>query len=149
MTTIERVQSELRDAMKSGDRVRLDALRLLYSALQRAEKDKPAGEFTDQDALAVLRRERKQRLEAAEAYRAAGQEQRAVGEEADIPVIDAYLPAAMSDAELEALVDAAIAETGATTVKDMGRVMGLVTQLGEGRADGRTASALVRSRLSA
>lgn len=64
-------------------------------------------------------------------------------------MIDAYLPAAMSEEELEALVDAAIAETGATTVKDMGRVMGLVTQRGEGRADGRTASALVRSRLSA
>jgi uncharacterized protein len=149
MTTIEQVQSELQEAMKSGDRVRLDALRLLYSSLQRAEKDRPAGEFTDQAALAVLRRERKQRLEAAEAYRAAGQEERAAAEEADIPVIDAYLPAAMSEAELEALVDAAIAETGATTVKDMGRVMGLVTQRGEGRADGRTASALVRSRLSA
>ena len=149
MTTIEHVRSELQQAMKSGDRVRLDALRLLYSALQRAEKDRPAGEFTDQDALAVLRRERKQRLEAAEAYRAAGQEERAAAEEADIPVIDAYLPAAMSDAELEALVEAAIAETGATTVRDMGRVMGVVTQRGEGRADGRAASALVRSRLSA
>ena len=149
MTTIEHVRSELQQAMKSGDRVRLDALRLLYSALQRAEKDRPAGEFTDQDALAVLRRERKQRVEAAEAYRAAGQEERAAAEEADIPVIDAYLPAAMSDAELEALVEAAIAETGATTVRDMGRVMGVVTQRGEGRADGRTASALVRSRLSA
>jgi len=149
MTTIEHVRSELQQAMKSGDRVRLDALRLLYSALQRAEKDRPAGEFTDQDALAVLRRERKQRVEAAEAYRAAGQEERAAAEEADIPVIDAYLPAAMSDAELEALVEAAIAETGATTVRDMGRVMGVVTQRGEGRADGRAASALVRSRLSA
>ena len=149
MTTIEHVRSELQQAMKSGDRVRLDAQRLLYSSLQRAEKDRTAGEFTDQDALAVLRRERKQRVEAAEAYRAAGQEERAAAEEADIPVIDAYLPAAMSDAELEALVEAAIAETGATTVRDMGRVMGVVTQRGEGRADGRTASALVRSRLSA
>jgi uncharacterized protein YqeY len=149
MTIIEQVQSQLRDAMKAGQRERLDALRLLYSALQRAEKDRPAGEFSDQDALAVLRRERKQRVEAAEAYRAAGQEQRAVGEEADLPVIDAFLPAAMGDAELEALVDAAIAETGAATVKDMGRVMGLVTQRAQGRADGRAASALVRSRLSA
>jgi uncharacterized protein YqeY len=149
MTIIEQIQSQLRDAMKAGQRERLDALRLLYSALQRAEKDRPAGEFSDQDALAVLRRERKQRVEAAEAYRAAGQEQRAAGEEADLPVIDAFLPAAMGDAELEALVDAAIAETGAATVKDMGRVMGLVTQRAQGRADGRAASALVRSRLSA
>ena len=149
MTIIEQIQSQLREAMKAGQRERLDALRLLYSALQRAEKDRPAGEFTDQDALAVLRRERKQRVEAAEAYRAAGQEHRAAGEEADLPVIDAFLPAAMGDAELEALVDAAIAETGAATVKDMGRVMGLVTQRAQGRADGRAASALVRSRLSA
>jgi uncharacterized protein YqeY len=149
MTIIEQIQSQLRDAMKAGQRERLDALRLLYSALQRAEKDRPAGEFSDQDALAVLRRERKQRVEAAEAYRTAGQEQRAVAEEADLPVIDAFLPAAMGDDELEALVDAAIAETGAATVKDMGRVMGLVTQRAQGRADGRAASALVRSRLSA
>ncbi len=149
MSIIEQIQSRLRDAMKSGDRSQVDALRLLLSALQRAEKDRPAGEFGDQDALAVLRRERKQRVEAAEAYRAAGQEQRAAAEEADIPVIDEYLPAAMSESELEALVDAAIAETGATTVREMGRVMGLVTERAGGRADGRTASALVRSRLSA
>jgi uncharacterized protein YqeY len=149
MTIIEQIQSQLREAMKAGQRERLDALRLLYSALQRAEKDRPAGEFSDQDALAVLRRERKQRVEAAEAYRTAGQEQRAVAEEADLPVIDAFLPAAMGDDELEALVDAAIAETGAASVKDMGRVMGLVTQRAQGRADGRAASALVRSRLSA
>ncbi|MDX6551217.1 MAG: uncharacterized protein QOJ31_1901 [Gaiellales bacterium] len=149
MTIIEQIQSQLREAMKAGQRERLDALRLLYSALQRAEKDRPAGEFSDQDALAVLRRERKQRVEAAEAYRTAGQEQRAVAEEADLPVIDAFLPAAMGDDELEAMVDAAIAETGAASVKDMGRVMGLVTQRAQGRADGRAASALVRSRLSA
>jgi uncharacterized protein YqeY len=149
MTIIETIQSQLRDSMKSGDRTRLDALRLLYSALQKAEKDRPAGEFSDQDALAVLRRERKQRVEAAESYRAAGQEDRAAAEEADIPVIDEHLPAAMSESELASLVDAAIAETGAATVKDMGRVMGLVTQRAEGRADGRAASALVRSRLSA
>jgi uncharacterized protein YqeY len=149
MTIIEQIQSQLREAMKAGQRERLDALRLLYSALQRAEKDRPAGEFSDQDALAVLRRERKQRVEAAEAYRTAGQEQRAAAEEADLPVIDAFLPAAMGDDELAALVDAAIAETGAATVKDMGRVMGLVTQRAQGRADGRAASALVRSRLSA
>jgi uncharacterized protein YqeY len=149
MTITEQIQSQLRDAMKAGQRERLDALRLLYSALQRAEKDRPAGEFSDQDALGVLRRERKQRVEAAEAYRTAGQEHRAAAEEADLPVIDAFLPAAMEDDELEALVEAAIAETGAATVKDMGRVMGLVTQRAQGRADGRAASALVRSRLSA
>jgi uncharacterized protein YqeY len=147
VTLIERVQAELREAMKSGDRRRLDALRLLYSALQKAEKD--TAEFGDSEALAVLRRERKQRVDAAEAYDAAGQAERAAHERADLPVIDEFLPAAMSEAELEQLVDAAIAETGASTIKDMGRVMGLVTQRGQGRADGRVASALVRSRLGA
>jgi|SRR5437588_2367080 len=147
MTLMERVQAELRDAMKSGDRQRLEALRLVYSSLQKAEKDAP--EFNDDRAMAVLRRERKQRVEAAEAYEAAGQADRAERERADIPVIDEFLPAAMSESELEQLVDAVIAETGATSMKDMGRVMGLVTERGQGRADGRVASALVRSRLTA
>ena len=135
--------------MKSGDRSRTDALRLLVSALQRAEKDRPAGEFGDRDAEAVLRRERKQRVEAAKAYRTAGNEERAAGEEADLPVIDEFLPQGLSEQELEAMVDAAIAETGASSMRDMGRVMGLVTSRAEGRADGKVASDLVRARLSA
>jgi uncharacterized protein YqeY len=147
VTLTERVQAELRDAMKSGQKQRLEGLRLLYSALQKAEKDTPG--FGDEQAMAVLRRERKQRIEAAEAYEAAGQAERAERERADIPVIEEFLPAAMSDAELEQLVDAAIAETGASSMKDMGKVMGLVTQRGQGRADGRAASALVRERLGA
>ena len=149
MTLTERVQGELRQAMKSGDRQRVDAIRLLVSSLQKAEKDKPAGEFEDRDAEAVLRRERKQRIEAAKAYRDAGQDERAAAEEADLPVIDEFLPEAMGEDELAALVDAAIAETGATSMRDMGKVMGLVTQRADGRADGKTASDLVRSRLSA
>ncbi len=149
MSVTDRVQAELRAAMKAGQRTRLDALRLLVSALQRAEKDRPAGEFADRDAEAVLRRERKQRVEAAEAYRGAGHEERAAAEEADLPVIDEFLPQQMDEDELAALVDAAIAETGATSMRDMGRVMGLVTQRAEGRADGKAASDLVRSRLSA
>jgi uncharacterized protein YqeY len=149
MSIIERVQGEQRAAMKSGQRTRLNGLRLLVSALQRAEKDRPAGEFTDRDAEAVLRRERKQRVEAAEAYRGAGNEERAAQEEADLPVIDEFLPQQMDEAELAALVNAVIAETSATTMRDMGRVMGLVTQRAEGRADGKAASDMVRSRLSA
>src|SRR4051794_21570653 len=149
MSLTDRVSEELRTAMKSGQRTRLNGLRLLVSALQRAEKDRPAGEFTDRDAEAVLRRERKQRVEAATAYRDAGNDERAAAEEADIPLIDEFLPQALSEDELAALVDEAIAETGASTMRDMGRVMGLVTQRSEGRADGRAASELVRSRLSA
>ena len=149
MTLTDRVQEQVKSAMKGGQRERVDALRLLLSALQRAEKDRPSGQFTDQDAQGVLRRERKQRLEAADAYRAAGQDDRAAAEDRDVPVIDEFLPAAMDDEELSALVDAVIAETGAESMRDMGRVMGLVTQRSEGRADGRAASALVRDRLSA
>ena len=148
MTLTEQIQAQLREAMKSGQRERLDALRLIYSSLQKAEKDAP-GEFGDEQAMAVLRRERKQRLEAAESYRAAGRDDRAAAELADVPVIEAYLPAAVSDAELAALVDDAVKETGAESIRDMGRVMGLVTARGEGRVDGAAAAALVRARLGA
>jgi hypothetical protein len=146
---IDRVKSDLTDAMRAGDRSRVDALRLILSALQRAEKAVPVGEFSQADAEGVLRRERKQRLEAADSYRAAGRDDRAAAELADVPVIEAYLPAAMSEAELAALVDAAIHETGAESMRDMGRVMGLVTARGEGRVDGAAAAALVRARLGA
>jgi uncharacterized protein len=146
---IEQVKSDLTAAMKAGDRSRVDALRLVLSALQKAEKSVPAGEFSEADAEAVLRRERKQRLEAAESYRAAGRDDRAAAELADVPVIEAYLPAALSDAELAALVDDAVKETGAESIRDMGRVMGLVTARGEGRVDGAAAAALVRARLGA
>ncbi len=146
---IDRVRSDLTDAMRAGDRSRVDALRLVLSALQRAETALPVGEFSQADAEAALRRERKQRLEAADSYRAAGREDRAAAELADVPVIEAYLPAAMSEADLAALVDAAIQETGAESMRDMGRVMGLVTARGEGRVDGAAAAALVRARLSA
>jgi uncharacterized protein YqeY len=144
---IERVQSELTAAMRAGDRGRIDALRLILSSLQRAEKAVPAGQFSESDAEAVLRRERKQRFEAAESYRAAGREDRAAAELADVPVIEEFLPAAMSEADMAALVDAAVAEIGAQSMRDMGRVMGLVTARGGGRVDGAAAAALVRARL--
>lgn len=144
---IEQVKADLTAAMRAGDRARVDGLRLVLSALQRAEKAVPAGEFSQADAEAVLRRERKQRLEAAESYTAAGRDDRAAAELADVPLIEAYLPAALSDGELAALVDGAIAETGAESMRDMGRVMGLVTARGEGRVDGAAAAALVRARL--
>ena len=144
---IDRVKSDLTGAMRAGDRTRVDALRLVLSALQRAEKAVPAGEFSHDDAEAVLRRERKQRLEAADSYRAAGRDDRAAAELADVPLIEAYLPAALSEAELAALVDGAIQETGAQAMRDMGRVMGLVTARGGGRVDGAAAAALVRARL--
>jgi uncharacterized protein len=144
---IERVEEDLHAAMRAGERRRVDALRLVLSSLQRAAATKARGTFTEEEALAVLRRERKQRVEAAAAYRAAGHEDRAEREEADLPVIDRYLPAALDDAELRAMVDAAIAETGASGPRDMGRVTGLVGERAAGRADMKAAAALVQERL--
>jgi len=148
LAVIERVQDDLRASMRAGERGRVEALRLVLSSLQRAAATKARGAFTDEEAVAVLRRERKQRVEAAAAYRAAGHEDRAEREEADLPVIDALLPAALAPEELEAVVASAVAETGASGPGDMGRVMQLVKERTAGRADMKEAAALVRARLA-
>lgn len=145
---IERIQTQMRDSLRAGTADRTGALRMLLAALQRAAKD-GSGELTEERELGVLRRERKQRVEAAEAYRDAGRPDRAQAEEAEVVIIDEFLPTAMSDEELERLVDEAITETGASSMRDMGRVMGLVSQRSGGRANGRAASQLVRTRLGA
>lgn len=129
-------------AMKSGEKVRVGALRLVLSELQKAAKD--GGE----DELAVLRRERKRRLEAASQFRDGGRPDLADGEESEAKLIEAYLPAELDDTELDVLVAAAIAETGASTPRDMGQVMKAVMAKSGGRADGKRASARVREALS-
>jgi uncharacterized protein len=129
-------------AMKSGEKVRVGALRLVLSELQKAAKD--GGE----DELAVLRRERKRRLEAASQFRDGGRPDLADGEESEAKLIEAYLPAELDETELDVLVAAAIAETGATTPRDMGQVMKAVMAKSGGRADGKRASARVREALS-
>jgi len=142
-TILEQVQSDTRTAMKAGDRERVAALRLVADALQ---KDAKAG---GDDEVAVLRRERKRRLEAADAYRDGGSDDRAASESAEAELIGAYLPAELSDAELGGLIDAAIAESGAAGPKEMGKAMGLAMQKVAGRADGKRVSALVKERLAA
>jgi uncharacterized protein YqeY len=127
--------------MKAGERDRVSALRLVADALQ---KDLKAG---GEDEVAVLRRERKRRLEAADAYRDGGNPERAEAESAEASLIEAYLPAEMSDEELATLVDQAIAESGASGPQDMGKAMGAVMAKIDGRADGKRVSALVRERL--
>ena len=117
-TILEQVQADTREAMKAGERDRVAALRLVADALQKDAKE--GGD----DEVAVLRRERKRRLEAAEAYRDGGSDERAEAEEAEAREIERYLPAEMSDDELAALVDEAIAESGAEAPGDMGKVMG-------------------------
>jgi uncharacterized protein YqeY len=136
MSVLDTVKTDLATAMKAGERDRVAALRLVLSELQKAAKD------GDGDELAVLRRERKRRREAAEAFRKGGREDLAVGEEAEAAIIEGYLPAELSDDELRAIVADAVAETGATSPKDMGRVMKVAMQRAGGRADGKRVSAL-------
>ena len=146
MSILEQVQGDANAALKSGDRERARALRLVASELQKATKDASAG--AEADELAVLRRERKRRLEAAEAYGEAGSDERADAERHEAELIEAYLPAELSDDELDAIVGDAVAETGASSPKEMGRVMSLVMPRVEGRADGRRVSAVVREKLA-
>ena len=130
-------------AMKAGEKQRVGALRLVLSELQKAAKE--GGD----DELAVLRRERKRRIDAAQQFRDAGRAELAEQEESEAKIIETYLPAELSDAELDELVASAIAETGASEPKDMGRVMKVVMGKAAGRADGKRTSARVREALSA
>jgi uncharacterized protein len=141
VTVIEQVRGDMTSAMKAGEKIRVGALRLVLSELQKAEKEGNA------DELAVLRRERKRRLEAAEQFRGGGRPELAEQEEAEAKLIEGYLPAELDDAELDAIVAAAIAETGASDPKDMGQVMKAVMAKTGGRADGKRASARVREAL--
>src|ERR1700694_4260067 len=128
-------------AMKAREKERVGALRLVLSELQKAVKD------GDGDELAVLRRERKRRLEAAAQFRDGGRPELAEQEESEASLIEVYLPAELGDAELDNIVASAIAETGASSVKDMGQVMKAVMAKSGGRADGKRASARVRAAL--
>ncbi|GAC1316334.1 MAG: GatB/YqeY domain-containing protein [Thermoleophilaceae bacterium] len=146
MSLLDRVKTDITAAMKLGERERVGALRLVSSELQRAHKEGGAGAA---DEIAVLQRERKRRVEAAEAYRDAGREDLAAGEEREAALIDGYLPAQLSDDELHEIVGDAVAETGASSSKEIGRVMALVMPRVQGRADGRRVSALVKEKLTA
>jgi uncharacterized protein YqeY len=143
MTILEQVQADTREAMKAGERDRVGALRLVANSLQQEAKEGKG------DEVAVLRREHKRRLEAAEAYRNGGNEERARAEESEARLIEGYLPAQLSDAELEELVAAGIEESGATSPADMGKAMAAVMAKVDGRADGKRVSEAVRSRLTA
>jgi uncharacterized protein YqeY len=143
VSVLEQVQSDVRTAMKARDRGRAAALRMVVDVLQQDAK------LGKGDETAVLQRERKKRVEAAEAYEGAGRAEQAAAERFEAELIDGYLPQQLSDEELAELVDAAVAETGASEQKQMGQVMSaLMPKLG-GRADGRRVSAAVREKLGA
>jgi uncharacterized protein len=142
MAIADTVKQDLATAMKAGEKDRVSALRLVLSELQKAEKDGGG------DELAVLRRERKRRLESARAFQDADRPELARGEEAEAELIAGYLPAEMGDDELRAIVAAAVAEAGATSAGDMGMVMKAAMPKVAGRADGKRVSALVREALA-
>jgi uncharacterized protein len=136
------VKEDVTSAMKAGQKDRVSALRLVLSELQKAAKE------GDGDELAVLRRERKRRLDAAGQFRDGGREELAVQEEGEAELIAGYLPAELSDDELDSLVAGAIAESGAATPADMGQVMRVLMPKVGGRADGKRVSAKVKEALS-
>jgi uncharacterized protein YqeY len=142
MTLVDTVKQDLHSAMRSGEKDRVGALRLVLSELQKAHKEGGA------DELAVLRRERKRRLESAAAFRGAGRDELADGEEREARLIEQYLPAELPDDSLLAIVAAAVAETGAQSPKEMGQVMKAAMAVVDGRADGKRVSALVREALA-
>jgi uncharacterized protein len=147
MSLIKELESELERAMKERDTERRDALRLILSSLRSAEKELQRP-LHDEEELQVLQRERKKRIEAAEAFRTAGREEQADAEEVELEVLEEFMPEPLSEEELEEIVDDAIAETGATSLRDLGRVMADVMPQIAGRADGSAVSQLVREKLA-
>lgn len=131
--------------MRAGDRERVGTLRMLSSELQKAVKE--AGDRADE--AAVLQRERKRRFEAADAYRQAGRDDLASSEEREAAIVEEYLPSQLSDQELAAIVGDAVAESGAASLKEMGKVMSAVMPRVQGRADGKRVSTVVREKLGA
>ena len=145
--SIVRLEEELKQAMVARDETRRDALRLILSSLRSAEKELQRP-LHDDEELQVLQRERKRRLEAAEAFRGGGREEQAAGEEQELAVLEEFMPAPLSEDELEEIIDDAIAEVGATSIRDLGRVMADVMPQVSGRADGSVVSQLVREKLA-
>jgi uncharacterized protein YqeY len=143
VSILEQVQEDVRSAMKAGEREKVGALRLVVDALQQDQQ------LGDGDETAVLQKERKKRLEAAEAFRDAGRSEQADAEQSEAELIEVYLPEQLSEGELGELVDAAIAETGADEVSQMGQVMSAVMPKVSGRADGKRVSQVVREKLGA
>jgi uncharacterized protein YqeY len=147
VSLIEELEGQVRDAMRARDADRLGTLRLVLASLRSAEKElgRP---LSDQEELQVLQRERKRRAEAVEAYAAAGRDELAAKEDAELRIIESFMPEPISEEELERVVDDAIAETGATSIRDLGRVMADVMPQVSGRADGSAVSRLVREKLA-
>jgi uncharacterized protein YqeY len=147
MSLITQLEDEVKTAMLARDGDRRDALRLIVSSLKSAEKELQRPLSTDEE-LQVLQRERKKRIEAAEAFRSGGREEQADGEEYELEILEEFMPEPLSEDEIERIVDDAIAENGATSLRDLGRVMADVMPQIAGRADGSAVSQVVREKLA-
>ena len=147
MSLIVRIEEELKTAMRARDQERTDALRLTLASLRSAEKEVQR-QLKEDEELHVLQRERKRRVEAAEAFRGGGRDDQAAKEERELEIIQEFMPEPVEEEELERIIDDAIAETGATSLRDLGRVMADVMPQVAGRADGSVVSQLVREKLA-
>jgi len=141
-----RIQDDMKAAMKAGEKERLATIRLIMAAVKQREVDERI-DLDDSQVLQVLDKMVKQRRDSINQYRDAGRDELAAKEQAEIDVIQMYLPEPLSPVEINALIDAAIAETGASSMKDMGKVMGMLKPKLQGRADMGTVSGLIKSRL--
>ena len=147
MSLIARIEDELKEAMQARKSERRDALRLILAALRSAEKELQRP-LHDDEELQVLQRERKRRVEAAEAFRSGGREEQAEAEERELEVLEEFMPEPLSEDEIDEIVDDVIAEVGATSMADLGRVMADVMPQIAGRADGSQVSQVVREKLA-
>jgi uncharacterized protein YqeY len=147
MTLIEDMEQDLKEAMLEHDSERRDALRLLLASLRSAEKELQRP-LSEDEELQVLQRERKRRVEAAEAFREGGRDEQAQKEERELAVLEEFMPEPLTEDELEEIIDDVIAEVGATSLRQLGRVMADVMPQVAGRADGSTVSQLVREKLA-
>jgi uncharacterized protein len=147
VSLVTQIEEEVKDAMRARDTERRDALRLILSSLKSAEKDllRP---LSEDEELQVLQRERKKRIEAADAFHAAGRAEQAEKEEVELEILEEFMPEPLGEEDLERIVDDAIAENKATSMRDMGRVMADVMPQIAGRADGSAVSQLVREKLA-
>lgn len=147
MSLISRIEDQLKAARLARDEARRDALSLILASLRSAEKELQRP-LSDDEELQVLQRERKRRAEAIEAFRSGGRDAQAAGEEVELAVLTEFMPELLSEEELEEIIDNVIAEVGATSIRDLGRVMADVMPQVSGRADGSTVSQLVREKLA-
>jgi hypothetical protein len=147
VSLITTIEDEIKEAMLARDAERRDALRLIVNALKGSEKELQRP-LSDDEELQVLQRERKKRVEAAEAFRAGGREEQAATEERELAILEEFMPEPLSEEEIEEIIDDAIAEVGATSMADLGRVMADVMPQVAGRADGSSVSQIVREKLA-